>query len=138
MTPTTPLVLVESQKRPTQARSGLVPIQAQLKPPRREEEGLGSEAFRAIDRMRESFSAKVTGGLSPAALALAFFDWSIHLSSSTGKRMELADKAARKMARLLTYMAAASIRPDTPACIEPLLGDQRFRAQGWQKQPYNF
>jgi polyhydroxyalkanoate synthase len=88
--------------------------------------------------MREALSAKVTGGLSPAALALAFFDWSIHLSSSTGKQMELADKAARKMSRLLTYMASASIRRDTPPCIEPLPGDQRFRAEGWQKQPYNF
>jgi len=137
MRATTPLAMVEPRKRPTQARSALASIRAQLKPPR-EDESLGSEAFRAIDRMREALSAKVTGGLSPAALALAFFDWSIHLSSSTGKQMELADKAARKMSRLLTYMAAASIRRGTPPCIEPLPGDHRFRAEGWQKQPYNF
>src|SRR6516165_1881158 len=90
MRATTPLAMVEPRKSPTQARSALASIRAQLKPPR-EDESLGSEAFRAIDRMGEALSAKVTGGLSPAALALAFFDWSIHLSSSTGKQMELAD-----------------------------------------------
>ena len=38
------------------------------------DEGLGSEAFRAIDRMREALSAKMTGGISPAAVALAYLD----------------------------------------------------------------
>jgi hypothetical protein len=46
---------------------------------------LGTEAFRAIDRMREAWSARITGGLSPAALALALFDWSIHLASGAGE-----------------------------------------------------
>ena len=45
---------------------------------------------------------KATGGFSPAALALAFLDWSIHLASAPGKRLGLADKAARKTNRLLT------------------------------------
>ena len=101
-----------------------------------EDEDLDSEAFRAIDRMREALSAGATGGLSPAALALAFFDWSIHLASAPGKRMEIADKAARNWGLLLTYMAAAATRPEAPPCIEALPGDNRFRAEGWQKQPY--
>jgi len=41
------------------------------------DESVGSEAFRAIDRMREAATAQWTAGLSPASLALAFFDWSI-------------------------------------------------------------
>jgi polyhydroxyalkanoate synthase len=89
-----------------------------------------------IDRMHEAFSAQMTGGLSPASLALAFLDLSIHLSSAPGKQMELADKAARKAGRLLAYIAAASVRPDTPPCIAPLPGDYRFRAEQWRKQPY--
>jgi polyhydroxyalkanoate synthase subunit PhaC len=52
--------------------------------------------------------------------------------------MELAYKAAREMSRVLTYVAAASTNPDPPPCIEPLPGDYRFRAEGWQKQPYSF
>jgi polyhydroxyalkanoate synthase len=100
------------------------------------EESVGSEGFRTIDRMHEAFSAQMTGGLSPASLALAFLDLSIHLSSAPGKQMELADKAARKAGRLLAYIAAASVRPDTPPCIAPLPGDYRFRAEQWRKQPY--
>ncbi len=102
------------------------------------DETLGSEPFRSIDRMREAFSAQLTGGLSPASIALALFDWSIHLASAPGKRLELADKAARKAARLLAYLAAASLHADAPACIEPLPGDYRFRAEAWKKQPYSF
>ncbi len=103
----------------------------------KEDESLGSEAFRSINRMREALNAKTTGGLSPAALALALFDWSIHLAAAPGKQMELIDKAARKTGRLLAYMAAASLHPGTTPCIEPLPGDYRFRAEGWQKQPFN-
>jgi polyhydroxyalkanoate synthase len=116
------------------------PISIQIQsapPPLREDEGLGGEAFRSIDRMREALSARVTGGLSPAALALAFLDWSIHLASAPGKQLELVDKAARKTVRLLTYLAAASVRRDTPPCILPLPGDNRFGAKGWENQPYS-
>ncbi|MDE1173206.1 MAG: alpha/beta fold hydrolase [Parvibaculaceae bacterium] len=106
--------------------------------PPREDESVGTEAFRAIDRMREALSARFTGGLSPASLALATFDWAAHLASAPGKQMELAVKSVRKTNRLLTYLAAAASHPDTPACINPLPGDSRFEAEGWRKQPYNF
>lgn len=105
-------------------------------PPPLHEEDHGSETYRAIDRMREAFSAHLTGGISPASLALALFDWSIHLASAPGKRMELADKAFRKWMRWATYMAAASVRPDVKPCIEPLAGDDRFRGEAWRKHPY--
>ncbi len=101
------------------------------------DEEIGSEAFRAIDRMREAMMGRFSGGLSPAALALAMFDWSIHLASAPGKRLELADKANRKAARLLSYLAAAA-DSDAPPCIEPLPGDYRFSGEAWRKQPYSF
>ncbi|WP_454627329.1 PHA/PHB synthase family protein [Bradyrhizobium cenepequi] len=103
-----------------------------------EDESVGSEAFRSIDRMREALAAQLSGGLSPASLALAFFDWSIHLASAPGKQLELADKAFRKTGRLLSYLAAASAHPNLPPCIEPLPGDYRFRDEAWEKQPFNF
>jgi polyhydroxyalkanoate synthase len=100
-------------------------------------ETLGLEAFRSIDRMREALSAQFSGGLSPAALALAFFDWSIHLAAAPGKRAELAYKAGRKASRLLGHLAAAGLDAKAPACIEPLPGDDRFRGEAWQQFPYN-
>lgn len=101
------------------------------------DETLGTEAYRAIDRMREAAAARLTEGLSPAALALACFDWSVHLSLALGKRLELADKAMRKLHRLLTYIAVASARPGTPPCIEPPPGDIRFRSPVWRAQPFS-
>lgn len=102
-----------------------------------EHEPLGLEAFRSIDRMREALSAQFSGGLSPQALALAFFDWSIHLAAAPGKRAELVYKAARKINRLLAHLAATALDGETPACIEPLPGDYRFHAKGWRQFPYN-
>jgi polyhydroxyalkanoate synthase len=102
------------------------------------EDALGNEAFRAIDRMREALTAQFSGGISPASLALAMFDWSIHLASAPGKRMELVDKATRKAARLALHCTAACLQGHTAPCIEALPGDDRFRAEGWQKPPFSF
>ena len=103
-----------------------------------EQETLGLEAFRSVDRMREALSARFSGGLSPQALALAFFDWSIHLAAAPGKRAELAYKAARKANRLLAHLATATPDGKAPACIEPLPGDYRFSGEGWRTFPYSF
>jgi len=99
-------------------------------------DSLGFEAFRSIDRMQEALGGQLTAGLSPAAMALAGFDWMLHLATAPGKRMELGYKAARKTSRLISYMAMAAMQPDSPACIEPLPGDGRFREEGWHRQPY--
>jgi polyhydroxyalkanoate synthase len=101
------------------------------------EESVGSEAFRAVDRMREALTAQATGGLSPASLVLAFLDWSIHLASAPGKATELAWKAARKAGRLGAHVLATGIGTDAPPCIEPLPGDHRFAAEAWRKPPYS-
>lgn len=106
-------------------------------PPLRLDDQTAGEPYRTIDRIREALTAQASGGISPASLALATFDWSIHLASAPGKRMELAEKAVRKWARFLVYMAAAGARTGSMRpCIEPLTGDDRFRGEAWQKPPY--
>lgn len=102
------------------------------------EESIGRVAFRAIDRMREALTAQWTAGLSPTSLALAFFDWSIHLASAPGKRMELVDKAVRKTGRFMHHCLTAVTDPNIPPCIQPLPGDHRFRAEEWRERPYYF
>jgi hypothetical protein len=101
------------------------------------EDRLGEEAFRAMDRMREALSAQITGGLSPALLALAFMDWSIHLASAPGKCAEIIFKADRKIGRLAAHAAAIGIATDDCPCIEPLPGDYRFVSDTWRKPPYS-
>ena len=118
---------------------GLEPATARApKPPPQPEESLGLEAFRSIDRMREALPAQATGGLSPAALALAFMDWSIHLAVAPGKRMELVWKGSEKAGRFGAHLLSASTGTHAPPCIEPLPGDSRFTAEAWQKPPFCF
>lgn len=101
-----------------------------------EDDRQGQEAFIAVDRMRDAMLASFTGGISPMAVSLALFDWSLHLAGAPGKQLELANKAARKSARLLSHVAASTLDSDTPPCIEPLPGDHRFRGEKWQQAPY--
>ncbi|ESR25591.1 PHA/PHB synthase family protein [Lutibaculum baratangense] len=105
--------------------------------PRSERADAGDHAFAAIDRMSEALLGQATGGLSPASLALAVFDWSIHLASAPGKRAELAAKAMRKTTRFAAHCFASSLDPATPPCIEPLPDDHRFAAPAWRKPPYS-
>ena len=42
-----------------------------------------------IDRAIHAAEARVTGGLSPAALSFAYLDWLVHLANSPGKLAEL-------------------------------------------------
>jgi polyhydroxyalkanoate synthase len=77
------------------------------------------------DRLARAYAARATLGISPAALALAFGDWWLHLAASPGKLVELQRKAARKWLRYLGGMP-----------IEPLPQDRRFASPGWQEWPF--
>lgn len=101
------------------------------------DDGSQAAGFEALTRMNEALIAPLTGGLSPAALSLAVYDWAVHLAMAPGKRLELAQKAVRKSNRLAAHMAAAAVDPQTPPCIEPLPGDDRFKGEEWQHFPYN-
>ena len=94
------------------------------------------KSFRDFDRTNAAAMARVTGGLSPAALWLAFADWAVHLSVAPGKQTELALKAWRKSVRLSSDTLRSALDPATPPCIEPLPGDERFRDGGWNALPY--
>jgi polyhydroxyalkanoate synthase len=80
----------------------------------------------------------VTLGLSPAALAEAYFDWVVHLAAAPGKQLQLWQKALRKTLRLWHYAATCALaeRAASP-CIEPLPNDKRFSADAWRAWPYN-
>jgi polyhydroxyalkanoate synthase subunit PhaC len=91
-----------------------------------------------LDRSLHARIARFTDGLSPAALALAYLDWAMHLASAPGKRTELAEKAARKSMRLFAYAGRCASSNKQPApCIEPLPQDHRFTGERWQEFPFN-
>ena len=91
-----------------------------------------------VDRSQHAAIAHLTMGLSPAAMTEAYFDWAVHLASQPGKRLQLVNKAMRKVARFAQYAAHCAMKSDGVApCIEPLPQDRRFAGEAWQKWPYN-
>ncbi|MBY4677423.1 PHA/PHB synthase family protein [Marinobacterium arenosum] len=93
----------------------------------------------SIDRITHAIQGRYTGGLSPAALQLAYCDWLIHLCHSPGKMAEIAENMARKGGDFMTWAALSHHRRDGDAFpfIEPLMDDRRFRAEAWQRYPFN-
>src|SRR5690606_32066060 len=90
-----------------------------------------------FDRLLHAAMGRMTGSISPASLALAWTDWTLHLAQSPGKWQRLQEKAWRKAARLAFYGACVHSGAKTDACIEPLPQDRRFRSPGWQRWPFN-
>ncbi|MEX6725359.1 PHA/PHB synthase family protein [Parapedomonas caeni] len=92
-----------------------------------------------LDKSLHALTARMTGGLSPAALAGAYFDWAAHIALSPGKQLQLWDKAVRKTLRLGRYVSQTALRGGEPcaACIEALPQDNRFRDPAWMRPPFD-
>jgi polyhydroxyalkanoate synthase len=91
----------------------------------------------ALDAFVNAWRARSTGGLSPAAGLLAWYDWALHLSLSPGKQRNLLEKGLHKQQRLARYAVRAASARDCPTCIEPLEQDRRFADPAWQQWPFN-
>jgi polyhydroxyalkanoate synthase len=99
---------------------------------------LSASFAETLDRSRNYLVSRATLGLSPRALAQAYFDWLSGLASSPGKQIQLVEKAVRKSLRLGHYAATCAWRHDGgEACIEPLAQDRRFAAEDWRRWPFN-
>src|SRR5215468_3241154 len=59
-----------------------------------------------VDRSLNAAAARFTAGLSPSALAEAWFDWLAHLTTAPGQRIQLLEKAVKKTVRLAVYSQA--------------------------------
>ena len=89
-----------------------------------------------LDRLVHAWLGRLTGGLSPASMTLAYLDWLMHLAYSPAKQAQLAEKAVRKAVRLSLYLQRCACEGDSAPCIEPLPQDRRFRGEAWQRWPY--
>ncbi len=106
-----------------------------------ERDSYAATAFaEVLNRATHAATARITGGMSPAALAGAYLDWALHLASAPGKQLQLVDKAFRKSQRFARYAAECAShggKPGAAPCIEPLAQDDRFKAPAWQQWPFN-
>ncbi len=99
--------------------------------------GYEAEPPEDADRLLHAIMAESTRGVAPTSLALAGFDWLMHLAMSPGKWQQLVQKAWKKDMRWRNYAAHVSAGLPCKPCIEPLPQDRRFRSELWQQWPYN-
>lgn len=79
--------------------------------------------WRGIDKMTQASMARMTGGVSPVGLGLAWLDWATHLAGSPGKLLSLAQ-----------YLVLRSPVPSGKSAISR--PDPRFRHPGWETWPF--
>ena len=90
-----------------------------------------------IDRLMHVWMSRLTLGISPASIMLAYFDWLVHLGNSPGKQLELLEKIRRKTQRFILYAIESARDTTTPPCIEPSQQDRRFHNEKWKRRPFN-
>lgn len=94
------------------------------------------DSARNVDRAVHAGLAKLTHGLSPVSMLMAFADWGAHLAAAPGKQLDLTQKAFEQWMRL-GQQALDCAHEEHEPCIEPLPQDRRFTAAPWQQWPYN-
>ena len=101
--------------------------------PSREDIAFPPQGTRDLDHAVTASIGHLTGGLSPAALWLAYADWAIHLAVAPGKQIELALDAGQSWLRLVSDAAA---QPGSGVSREPVFRDSRFQDDVWQHPPF--
>jgi polyhydroxyalkanoate synthase len=107
--------------------------------PARNKQGLDAGEWPRLscDRPLHAAIARLTAGLSPASLGLAYVDWAQHLLFSPDKQIALATEVADSWLSFIRYCPRACVRPDCQACIPPSSEDKRFDGEAWQQWPFN-
>lgn len=91
----------------------------------------------AIDRSFHAALARLTGGLSPAALALAFADWQLHLLASPGKQAALAGHALQSALGFVDAVVPRQATFKPWSAIKPPENDRRFTGPDWELPSFN-
>ena len=84
-----------------------------------------------LDLQLQSALAKMSAGLSPIGLSLAFQDWLLHLAASPGKQSELMAQLSR---HVLEWGPALALAKSHSAEVA---ADTRFAENGWANWPFN-
>lgn len=103
-------------------------------------QGEGKQTYsEALDRSLQAVVGRLTGGISPAALMLAFFDWYFHLLIHPAKQVELLDLYQENAWHLISqYIGHISGDPTGEYCVLSSSQDKRFVDATWQVFPYSF
>ncbi len=91
-----------------------------------------------LDKAFSAVLARVTGGISPAALSMAYLDWACHLAAAPQRQLEIAHdawRAARHVAERSWHFADPNRSPWDLTRPQP--NDHRFSKPQWASQPFN-
>jgi len=95
--------------------------------------GHGEASRNELDLAAHAAFAALTGGLSPASIAMAALDWSLHMALAPGKALNLAQQcatASSEMAQRIQFASAARWR------AAAVRDDPRFSDDAWSRWPY--
>ncbi|WP_296949523.1 alpha/beta hydrolase [uncultured Massilia sp.] len=90
----------------------------------------------SADLVLNAWLGRLTGYVSPAALAAAWQDWASHLLLSPDNQIELGLQAVASLQRWLQYGASA-VHGSPAEPLQPLAQDKRFADPAWHGWPYN-
>jgi len=94
--------------------------------------------FPKMDKVLHASIGRLTGGVSPAALSLAYTDWIQHLIASPDKQLELVRAAVLNLMCFIGETAKGTVPPiGGDALALPPNSDKRFKDEGWKRFPFN-
>ena len=85
------------------------------------------------DKLLHQFQGRMTFGLSPTSLGLAFLDWAAHSANAPGHRFARFQHMTERFQHLMRLAYGLTSDP----VIKPAAGDHRFADPAWTKWPYN-
>ncbi|MEO7106625.1 MAG: alpha/beta fold hydrolase [Rhodoferax sp.] len=94
--------------------------------------GNNADSDSTLESRLRALVTRNTMGLSPKALALAYADWSMHLTVSPMRQMQLLQKAFAMPGQVA---AALLTTADSEAAV-PAQADHRFDGSGWNQWPF--
>src|ERR1700682_5129641 len=95
------------------------------------------ETYQA-DRAFHAMLARLTGGISPVALSLAYIDWASHLAAAPQRQMAIAQDALQSTNKFLEAVPHCFSPVQEPwSLIKPPPQDRRFSEPEWERPPFN-
>jgi polyhydroxyalkanoate synthase len=89
-----------------------------------------------IDRLLRAATGHITQGISPHAIATAWFDWTSHFARSPQRQVELAALAVTNAMLVASFATQAIGLPSLKPPFAPEGGDHRFADCAWRALPY--
>ena len=95
--------------------------------------------YRNLDRYLHYLAARITAGLSPAAVANAYFDWAVHLASSPGRQLELMGEAVPSVDATGDVRSSRGYGWSLRAALRPgkTKRQENFQSERWKNFPFN-